>query len=604
MFIRRVRKKDPQTGTTYFYYQLVESHRTPNGPRQRTLLNLGKLDFEPKDLQRLAQRIEEILRGQNSIFPPSQEIEQMARHFASLLRKKRLQSPPAQSQEAKPTWHTVDLDSLKSEDVRTVGAEIVAAWAYEKLHMSPILKNCGFNDAEINRAKVLIVGKLLHPASERETFQWFQQRSALEEVMGIEPKHVSLSSLYRTADRLVAEKEAIEQSLVERERELFGLGEKIILYDLTNTSFEGNPCAQEAQRGVSKEKRSDRPLVTLGMVLDEEGFPKTSKVYPGNVSEPSTLESILDDLLLRHPRQLRLVKPTVVIDAGIATEANLQRIRTKGLDYVCVDRRRVQEVPEGNATVVHDGPLGVVKAIRHAEASEMFLFCESEGRYQKEKSIKNRFQMRFEQDLQRLADSLEKKGGIKKYEKVLERMGRLKEKYSLVARFYEIRVEEKNGKAVRLSWELKDEHGLAQRFSGRYRLRSSRMDLSDTELWKLYNMLTQVEASFRSLKQELSLRPVYHRVSERIQGHVFVTVLAYHLLCVIQRALHAAGIHHHWTTLRTHLSGQVRVTTSMVNDKGQVIHIRHTSEPEPVHLEIYNALGVRPRPLKRLMTIE
>jgi len=252
MFIRRVRKKDPQTGSTYFYYQLVESHRTPNGPRQRTLLNLGKLDFEPKDLKKLAQRIEEILQGQNPIFPPSQQIEQTARHFASLLRKKRLQSAPAQSQEAKPTWHTVDLDSLKSEDVRTVGAEIVAAWAYEKLSMSTILKNCGFNEADINRAKVLIVGKLIHPASERETFQWFQQRSALEEVMGIAPKHVSLSSLYRTADRLVAEKEAIEPALVERERELFGLGEKIILYDLTNTYFEGNPCAQEAQRGASK----------------------------------------------------------------------------------------------------------------------------------------------------------------------------------------------------------------------------------------------------------------------------------------------------------------------------------------------------------------
>ena len=349
---------------------MVESFRTPNGPRQRTLLNLGKLDFEPKDLKRLAKRIEELLSGQTPLFPPSQQIEQTARHFASLLRKKRLESASARGREAEPTWQTVDLDSLKSEDVRTVGAETVGAWAYEKLHMSQILKNCGFNEADIDRAKVLILGKLIHPASERETFQWFQQRSALEEVMGIEPKHVSLSSLYRTCDRLIAEKEAIEQALVQRERDLFGLGEKIILYDLTNTSFEGNPCAPEDQRGVSKEKRTDRPLVTLAMILDEEGFPKTSKVYPGNVSEPSTLESILDDLLLQHSRQLRLVKPTVVTDAGLATEANLRMIRSKGLDYVCVDRRRWQEIPEGNPTVVHQGLSGVVKAIRSADASD------------------------------------------------------------------------------------------------------------------------------------------------------------------------------------------------------------------------------------------
>ena len=186
----------------------------------------------------------------------------------------------------------------------------------------------------------------------------------------------------------------------------------------------------------------------------------------------------------------------------------------------------------------------------------------------------------------------------------MERIGRLKEKYRLVARFYEIHVEEKDGKAVKLSWELKDEEGLQKRFSGRYRLRSSRTDLSDKELWDLYNMLTQVEASFRSLKHELSLRPVYHRLSRRIQGHLFVTVLAYHLLCVIQRTLHANAIRHHWATLRTHLSSQVRVTTSMVNDKGQVIHIRHTSEPEPIHVEIYNALGLPTRPLRRLTSIE
>ncbi|HPU30882.1 MAG TPA: IS1634 family transposase, partial [Syntrophorhabdaceae bacterium] len=424
--------------------------------------------------------------------------------------------------------------------------------------------------------------------------------SGLEEVMGIKSRDVSLSGLYRTCDKLVLKKDSIEESLVERERELFGLGERIILYDLTNTYFEGNPSAQEAQRGLSKEKRNDRPLVTLGMVLDEDGFPKTSKVFPGNVSEPGTLEGILDDLL--GIRQLRIIKPTVVIDAGIATKENLEIIKMKGFDYVCVDRSRVQEAPEGEPMVVYDGPSGIIKAIRREDSSEVFLFCESEGRAKKEESIKSRFQMRFEQDLQILAASLQKKG--RQYQKVLERIGRLKEKYHLVARFYQIQVEEKDKKAVGLSWELKDEQGFEKSFSGRYILRSSRTDLSDKELWGLYNMLIRVEASFRSLKNELSLRPIYHHVSRRIQGHLFVTVLAYHLLCVIQRALHEAGIHHHWTTLRRHLTGQVRVTTSMLNQKGQVIHIRHTSEPEPIHLEIYNALKIHPKPLKRLITIK
>jgi transposase len=567
---------------------------------------LGKLDLEPKQLKGLANRIEEILTGQRPTFPIDQEMEKQALHFASLVRKQRLERFQPKAEDQKGTWQTVDLNSLKSEDVRTVGAEVVGAWAYERLGMTKILRGCGFNETDIARTKVLILGKLINPGSEREIHQWFHQRSALQEVMGIKAKHVSLSSLYRTCDRLVSQKEAIEESLVERERSLFGLGEKLILYDLTNTYFEGNPRTEEAQRGASKEKRTDRPLVTLGIVLDEDGFPKTSKVFPGNVSEPGTLEAVVDEMVLHRPRQLPLAnqKPTVVMDAGIATEANLAMLRAKGLDYVCVDRRRLQDIPEGDPHVVHDGPSGIVKAIRSEDSSEVFLFCESTGRRQKEESIKNRFQIRFEQDLQRLADSLEKKGGIKKYEKVLERIGRLKEKYRLVARFYEIHVEEEDGKAVKLSWELKDEAGLEKRFSGRYRLRSSRTDLSDKELWDLYNMLTQVEASFRSLKHELLLRPVYHRVSRRIQGHLFVTVLAYHLLCVIQRTLRESGIRHHWATLRTHLSGQVRVTTSMVNDKGQAIHIRHTSEPEPVHVKIYNALGLPVRPLRRLTVIE
>jgi len=194
MFIRRVRKKDPKAGTTYFYHQLVESYRTPKGPRQRTLLNLGKLDLDSKGLKKLANRIEEILTGQRLLFPVDQQIEQQARHFASLVRKRRLKTPESQPENQEGTWHTVDLDSLKSEDVRTVGAEAVGAWAYEQLEMTKILRACGFNETDIARSKVLILGRLIHPASERETHQWFHQRSALEEVMGIEAKHVSLST--------------------------------------------------------------------------------------------------------------------------------------------------------------------------------------------------------------------------------------------------------------------------------------------------------------------------------------------------------------------------------------------------------------------------
>ena len=606
MYIRKVRKTDPKSGKTYFYHQLVESYRTPKGPRQRTLLNLGRLELPEDELKFLADRIEDLLIGQLPLLEVPERIETLARHFASLIRKKKFQKGKDRVQ-YETQWETIDVNSIKNEDARTVGAEVVGDWAYKKLRIAQILEGVGFNKKEIDRAKVLVIGRLVNPGSEKEIHEWFHKRSGLDEVMDIDPKGISLSSLYRISDKLVANKESIEERLVERERELFGLGEQLILYDLTNTYFEGAVSESDlSKRGKSKEKRNDRPLVTVGIILDEDGFPKASRIFPGNVSEPSTLEKILDDFFINSPRQLPLngKLPTVVMDAGIATEENLEMIRQKGLDYICVERRKVKEIPSGEEKVVHEGNYGTVTAVRVEEPDEVFLYCNSTGRAKKEEAIKNRFQLRLEEDLEKIKQGLKRKGGIKRYSKVLERIGRVKEKYSSVSQFYEITVKEENGKAVDVCWKIKNEDKFQLRFSGTYKLRSSRTDLSDKELWDIYNLLSNIEASFRSLKHELSLRPIYHRIDRRIRGHIFITVLAYHLLCVVQRKLREKGISHSWDRIRKHLSSLIRVTTTMVNKKGKTIHLRQTTELEPFHLEVYNALELPLRPLQRIVKID
>ena len=606
MYIRKVRKTDPKSGKTYFYHQLVESYRTPKGPRQRTLLNLGRLELPEDELKFLADRIEDLLIGQLPLLEVPERIETLARHFASLIRKKKFQKGKDRVQ-YETRWETVDVNSIKNEDARTVGAEVVGDWAYKKLRIAQILEGVGFNKKEIDRAKVLVIGRLVNPGSEKEIHEWFHKRSGLDEVMDIDPKGISLSSLYRISDKLVANKESIEERLVERERELFGLGEQLILYDLTNTYFEGAVSESDlSKRGKSKEKRNDRPLVTVGIILDEDGFPKASRIFPGNVSEPSTLEKILDDFFINSPRQLPLngKLPTVVMDAGIATEENLEMIRQKGLDYICVDRRKVKEIPSGEEKVVHEGNYGTVTAVRVEEPDEVFLYCNSTGRAKKEEAIKNRFQLRLEEDLEKIKQGLKRKGGIKRYSKVLERIGRVKEKYSSVSQFYEITVKKENGKAVDVCWKIKNEDKFQLRFSGTYKLRSSRTDLSDKELWDIYNLLSNIEASFRSLKHELSLRPIYHRIDRRIRGHIFITVLAYHLLCVVQRKLRERGISHSWDRIRKHLSSLIRVTTTMVNKKGKTIHLRRTTGLEPFHLEVYNALELPLRPLQRIVKID
>lgn len=602
MFIRKVRKTDPKSGKTYFYHQLVESYRTPDGPRQKTILNLGKLDLSREELKFLANRIEELLKGQLSLLKVPEKIEKPARRFAGLIRKKALQKSEEKTKH-EAHWKMVDVASVKNEDVRCVGAEVVGAWAYDKLMITKILKEIGFNRKDIDRAKVLIVGSLINCGSEREIHKWFHRLSGLDEVMNIDAKVVSLSSLYRTLDKLIANKEAIEEKVVKRERELFGLGEQLILYDLTNTYFEGKVTSSElSKRGLSKEKRNDRPLVTVGIVLDEDGFPKASRIFPGNVSEASTLEKILDDFFINSPRSLT-GKLTVVIDAGIATEENLKLIRAKGLDYICVDRGRVKELPSGEESIVHESNSGKVYAIRVEEPEEVFLYCKSSGRAKKEEAIKNRIQLRLEKDLQRLKQSLTRKGGIKSYPKVLERIGRIKEKYSSVSQFYEIKVKEENGKAVDICWRVRDKDKLHVRFSGAYKLRTSRTELSNKELWEIYNLLSNVEASFRSLKSELKLRPIYHRIDKRITGHIFLTILAYHLLCVIQRRLRQRGISKLWETIRRELSTIIRVTTTMITQEGKTIHLRQITELESFQLEIYNALELPLKPLSSILKI-
>ena len=604
MFIREITKKEHGTGKVYVYHRLMEAVRTPKGPRQRIVLDLGRLVLPREQWKILADRIEQVLSGQASLWPVDEGIEKLARDFARRVKRKERQAlPPVPASRDLPQWEMVDLASLTQEEVRTVGGEALGYWAFSKLGFPKMLEDLGFSPTQIAIAALLIVGRLLHPASERGTHLWARECSALDELLGVDFGKVSLSALYRLSDALVQHRQAIEAHLQQNEKSLFGLRESIILYDLTNTFLTGTARESTmAQRGRSKEKRTDCPLLTLALVLDEDGFPKASKVFEGNVSEPSTLGTILDALPPCGQLPLR-AKPTVVIDAGIATEENLALIRSRKMDYVCVSRSRPKQFPEGERTLIKTGPNGTVKGIRLEQEGEILLYCESAGRSVKEESMRERAQKRFEEGLAAIGASLQKQRGIKQYDKVVERVGRLRERYSSIARFYEITVEKSEDRATALSWRIQDEEGLRARFCGGYLIRSSRKDLDETRLWSLYTTLTLVEESFRSLKSDLGLRPMYHRLDRRLEGHLFISICAYHLLAAIQRQLKKGGIIHSWEIIRTRMASQCRVTASITNDKGERVHIRQTTEPESFHKEVYRAFGMHPQPLQRKQTV-
>jgi transposase len=497
-----------------------------------------------------------------------------------------------------PDYHRVDVNSMENETIRPVGGEGVVLETIKGLELDRKLQELGLSRPNVNAAIGVIAGRLLQPSSERATHVWLQTGTALDDLLGTSFASLSQDRVYKVSDLLLKNKAAIEAHLEGRERSLFTLGETVLLYDLTNTFFEGsgkyNP---KARFGVSKEKRTDCPLVTLGLLLDGEGFPKRSEVFEGNVSEPGTLEKVLSGIVFGKS------KPIIVADAGIGTEKNVQWLNKEEFGYIVVSRKRLKEIPFGLDMVpVREDDTRLIRACsRMNDQGELEVYCHSSAKEIKEEGMKTQFERRFESALIQVRNGLSRKGGTKKYEKVLEKIGRLKEKHRRVGKRYEIEVEkdEASKNAIALRWRMKE----TDETVGYYVLRTNRIDLGEKEVFDIFNMLLDVEDAFRSMKSELGLRPVHHHKESRCDGHLFITVLAYHVLQAIRVRLRKAGITHRWWTIRRILSTQHRVTTSMRREDGKMIYIRKTSKPEECHVRIYHALGLPIRPGKTIKTI-
>lgn len=596
MYIRRAAIKSRKDGGQYYTYRLVESRRTEEGVRQHTLLNLG-VDFSlPREQwPDLVKRIEEILGGQSSLFDIDSEVERLAQRYSSRL----VLSHQDVNASDVIDYREVDLDSIEMSKPRSVGREHVTLEVLQFLGLDKKLGELGFNGPQIAAAIGTIIGRACEPGSELATHKWLQERSGLGELVDYDYDKLSLYGIYQISDQLLGQKAAIEEYLYECERNLFGLQETITLYDLTNTYFEGQGKGNAfAAHGHSKEKRSDCPLVTLGLVLDSSGFPRRSHVYEGNVNEPKTLSEMLHDLETGGARTGK--KATVVMDAGIATEDNISWLKKHQYPYLVVSRKKHREFDEASSVVVKkDDECTVrVQKIFDEATQETLLYCHSTRREKKDQAIGDRFVSRFEEDLQKLANGLHKKRCLKKYDKVMVKIGRLRQKYSKVSRQYTIAVEkdEQSDNASKITWQQQPALDTTDTYPGVYCLRTSQIDWDESTLWNTYTMLTDLEAVFRSLKSELGLRPVHHQITKRVSGHLFITVLAYHLVHAIRLRLKQAGIHSSWSDLRKILSPQSRVTVSMQCKNGRTVHVRKSTRPEVDQQKIYTVLGVKSHP--------
>ena len=329
------------------------------------------------------------------------------------------------------------------------------------------------------------------------------------------------------------------------------------------------------------------------MVLDVSGFPKRSRIYDGNVSEAATLEKMLEGLGAAPGC-------TVVMDAGIATQANLSWLKGRGYHYVVVSRKTTRQFdPEQASDVCTAGGDTIqVQRVLDKATGDIVLYCYSPARAEKDRAIDTSKAARFEAALQKLVWGLSKPRGGKDPAVLRERIGRAKEKYARAAQHYRIEVtlDDAGKKVTGIQWEKALKPGSAARHPGVYCLRTTLLEPTDAQLWRIYSMLTNLEAVFRSLKTDLGLRPVYHQIDRRVEGHLFISVLAYYVVHTLRLQLKAQGFDGAWETTRTILSGQVRITTTLQRRDGKTVHVRKASRPEPAQQEIYTALKLSGNP--------
>ncbi len=620
VFIRETPTVNKKTGATYSKYQLVESYRSEKGPRQRIVMTLTELELDKSLWPAVASAIAERLSGVTSLFESDPLIARYADLAITKYSIRNKVAKAAQQRAAKADFETVDLATATTTMSRSIGPELIGNSFYQRLGFAEILADAGLSGESLAIAKATILARLIHPGSDRKTHLWIKHNSSLGEMCGIDLSKFHKDKVYKIADELFSAKGTIEPALFQASSKLFPAQSELFLFDLTNTYFEGGTKGNSlAKHGHSKEKRFDCTLVSLALLIDHRGLPVYSEIYEGNTSEPSTLASVLDRLGEMEGGSLfGSVAPTIVMDRGIATRANIELLGTRNLNYVVIERANKKSLyrehflqMEGFAEISDAQGSPVLLKKLEGENTTVVL-CRSLGRTKKESAIASQGTERFLADIEALRASINK-GTISKTQAVSERIGRIKSKYPSAHPNYEITLtyHQNHGKIINkrrfdkvidLAITEKPTKKQKDQLQGAYVIDTSHRELAAPEIWNIYMTLTKVEEAFRSLKSDLGLRPVYHQLARRTAAHLFISVLAYHLLCAIEITLRQHHDKRRWSTINEVLSTHMRTTMVLTNDKGVVYHLRASGAPEPVHKEIYRLLDISD-PLGRLKTV-
>jgi len=641
--------------------QLVENIRTDKGPRQRVVVSLGTYFKFPKSIRKdVARIVKDRLLGQLPLFPYDSKFIAYADRIVKKIQTEGKWNS-AREQVCKFVRKTennrtaeVFIDEVSHGYSRELGTVLIGHNFWERLNFPNILKECGFNERQIKTAQISVLNRLIAQDSEYSIISWLQT-VAVDELLGIDTSQMKDDRFYRISDKLLKNQEEIEESLYQREKDLFSLEDSVFLYDLTNTYFEGvcagNPKAEYCKN--QKEKRSDCPQVVAALVLDGDGFIRRHRMFPGKMSDAKSLKEIIS-AIEEEFQESRM--PTIIFDRGMVSDENMNILKKyNNLKFIVMCRSGeeallVNEFENENFSRIEKrDSKPEVKVFLKETDDTVYLLCKSDGRKAKEKAMRTNREKKFEAMLSSLKEQIGK--GKSNIPSVIEqRIGRIKERYGSVSKYYQteynhwkfsytlpddINISKRLGsslkalnnkakenkitfpaikkklsefkkkypsdyllinihlKETQLNWWTIDEQQEKERLmDGNYLLKTNRKDLTADEIWKMYVMLTRIENAFRDLKSYLGLRPNYHQIEKRVDGHIFISILAYHLLHSIEFTLRQAADYSRWVTIKRLVSTHNYSTIQLPTTNGTVINVRKAGMPEGIQMEIYRKLGV------------
>lgn len=614
---------NPQTQRDEYYYRIKESFRDHTGRvRSRIMLNIGFIEetHRPEDIRDIGKCLTYLYehQGHRDFFGSplsryNEFVERKSLEFWDMMVSNGSIDTVRGIMEAshEKAKGLVDVDTIKHTDARDIGSEWICLQAIRELEIDKFLRKEGWSEVQINTALAHLIIRTVYSPSELKSMRIMEDNSAVcELISGNQDWRPGYQSIYNVAPSLYKLKEKLENHLCRKTDDLFNATNRIAIFDLTNFYWEGRKDgSQKAQFGRSKEKRSDCKLLVLALCINQEGFIRYSSILAGNTADPNSLPDMIDTLYAKtrvpnDPKE----KVLVCLDAGIATDDNLQKIKDKGYNYLCVSRRRLTDyelAPDAKTVTVYDckkQPISLTQ-VKHEENGDYYLEIKSPAKELKEKSMNRKFKQRFEEELQKAKASLTKSNGTKKYEKVIERVGRARQKYPSIAKFYVIDYiadnPEKPVNMADIQWRIAAPENV-DKDSGVYFMRTNVATLDEKSTWDYYNLTREIECTNRQLKTDLNLRPIHHQKDDRSDAHLFFGLLAYWVVNTIRYRLKLSGMNHYWTEIKRIMSTQKAVTTEAINALGEKIQLRLCSEPTKAANDIYERLKYKKMPFRKI----